>query len=209
MTMIYQKEIREKSEQMGVLPDTVDKDWVLGHVLKGIFETQGLGEQLVFKGGTCLKKCYFEDYRFSEDLDFTFLEKELAPDVLMLDDLCKWVFDNSGIRLYVQNIKPQLAKDVTVGYEVKIKYWGANHSKNMAPPASEKWLTNIKIDANWYEELIFPIGQRRIIHPYSDARLFENTTFLLIQSKKYWQRNYGLFCKGNIRHPGIITTYGT
>ncbi|MEZ4963015.1 MAG: hypothetical protein R2830_24525 [Saprospiraceae bacterium] len=31
--MIYQKEIREKSEQMGVLPDTVDKDWVLGHVL--------------------------------------------------------------------------------------------------------------------------------------------------------------------------------
>ena len=22
-------------------------------------------------GGTCLRKCYFPDYRFSEDLDFT------------------------------------------------------------------------------------------------------------------------------------------
>jgi len=30
----------------------------------------------VFKGGTCLKKCYFETYRFSEDLDFT-IPKEL------------------------------------------------------------------------------------------------------------------------------------
>ena len=26
----------------------------------------------MFKGGTCLKKCYFETYRFSEALDFTF-----------------------------------------------------------------------------------------------------------------------------------------
>lgn len=27
----------------------------------------------MFKGGTCLKKCYIETYRFSEDLDFTVL----------------------------------------------------------------------------------------------------------------------------------------
>jgi predicted nucleotidyltransferase component of viral defense system len=26
---------------------------------------------LIFKGGTCLRKCYFPNYRFSEDLDFT------------------------------------------------------------------------------------------------------------------------------------------
>jgi predicted nucleotidyltransferase component of viral defense system len=30
-----------------------------------------LRDTLVFKGGTALKKCYFGDYRFSEDLDFT------------------------------------------------------------------------------------------------------------------------------------------
>jgi hypothetical protein len=28
-------------------------------------------ERLAFKGGTALKRCYFPDYRFSEDLDFT------------------------------------------------------------------------------------------------------------------------------------------
>ena len=26
---------------------------------------------MAFKGGTALKRCYFGDYRFSEDLDFT------------------------------------------------------------------------------------------------------------------------------------------
>ena len=30
----------------------------------------------VFKGGTCIKKCYFETYRFSEDLDFTLQDAE-------------------------------------------------------------------------------------------------------------------------------------
>lgn len=69
--MIAQKEIREKSEQKGVSTEIIDKDWVLSHVLKGIFETPNLGEHLIFKGGTCLKKCFFSDYRFSEDLDFT------------------------------------------------------------------------------------------------------------------------------------------
>jgi len=32
-----------------------------------------LSDQWVFKGGTCLKKCYIETHRFSEDLDVTVL----------------------------------------------------------------------------------------------------------------------------------------
>lgn len=31
----------------------------------------------MFKGGTCLKRCYFETYRFSEDLDFTLTDEFL------------------------------------------------------------------------------------------------------------------------------------
>lgn len=37
----------------------------------GISRTPALRDTLAFKGGTALRKCYFEDYRFSEDLDFT------------------------------------------------------------------------------------------------------------------------------------------
>ena len=37
---------------------------------------------LAFKGGTALKRCYFGDYRFSEDLDFT-LAAETALEEIM------------------------------------------------------------------------------------------------------------------------------
>jgi len=41
-----------------------------------------LRETLVFKGGTALKKCYFGDYRFSEDLDFSGLNGAPTGDAL-------------------------------------------------------------------------------------------------------------------------------
>lgn len=172
--MILQKEIREKSIEWGIPPDIVDKDWVLSHVLKGIFNTPDFGEHLVFKGGTSLRKCYFDDYRFSEDLDFTSLKESFEINESTLLELSEIVFQNSGVRLVIQKIKPQIFKDKIVGYEVKIKYWGANHSKNQPPSPPEKWVTNIKIDANWYEEIIFPVEHKRIIHSFSDKSHFEN-----------------------------------
>jgi predicted nucleotidyltransferase component of viral defense system len=37
-------------------------------VLAGIYAHEELANSWLFKGGTCLKKCFFETYRFSEDL---------------------------------------------------------------------------------------------------------------------------------------------
>jgi predicted nucleotidyltransferase component of viral defense system len=42
--------------------------------LAGLGPVSALRDTLAFKGGTALKKCYFGDYRFSEDLDFSGLE---------------------------------------------------------------------------------------------------------------------------------------
>ena len=48
----------------------------LGWFLVAVAEHPQAGSQWVFKGGTCLKKCYLETYRFSEDLDFSLLPGE-------------------------------------------------------------------------------------------------------------------------------------
>ena len=74
--MITAKEINTFSKKFGVPAATIDKDWALGHLLVGIFNNSYFQENLIFKGGTCLKKCYFENYRFSEDLDFTSIHIE-------------------------------------------------------------------------------------------------------------------------------------
>ena len=44
--------------------------YALSYLLAGIAAKPELSETLIFKGGTALKKLYFGDYRFSEDLDF-------------------------------------------------------------------------------------------------------------------------------------------
>ena len=74
--MIDKREILAVSQQTSLRPHVVEKDYVLGWMLAGIYRHKDLAENWVFKGGTCLKKCFFETYRFSEDLDFTLLKPE-------------------------------------------------------------------------------------------------------------------------------------
>lgn len=58
-----------------------EKDYFLARVSKLIFESE-LKEKIVFKGGTALNHCYLDQLRFSEDLDFTSLDKNITlPEV--------------------------------------------------------------------------------------------------------------------------------
>ena len=72
--MITRAEIDDRVRLWGLREDVVEKDYVLGWVLWGVGTDPLLQRTWVFKGGTCLKKCFIETYRFSEDLDFTVLD---------------------------------------------------------------------------------------------------------------------------------------
>ena len=63
--MILKREIEKIAELKKVPKATVDKDWMLGHFVDAIFSLPECRQNLIFKGGTCLKKCWFNDYRFS------------------------------------------------------------------------------------------------------------------------------------------------
>ncbi|MFN8821929.1 MAG: nucleotidyl transferase AbiEii/AbiGii toxin family protein, partial [Betaproteobacteria bacterium] len=58
--MIDKRDILEAASALGLLPGVVEKDYVLGWLLAGIDAHSELSASWVFKGGTCLKKCYFE-----------------------------------------------------------------------------------------------------------------------------------------------------
>lgn len=164
--MILQREITEKAKEWKVPPTTVEKDYVLGHFLSVFLELYQ--DKLVFKGGTCLRKCYIEDYRFSEDLDFTSLENTFALEQKMIEQTVKTVEKRTGIQFFVEKIKPILYQDTSKGYQVYIKYWGANHSKNQRPLPHNRWHTKIKLEVSTDEIISFPVNQQNIIHPYSD-----------------------------------------
>lgn len=66
--------LQEARKRLGLPWEVLERDYLLSWILAGIGQVAPLRETLVFKGGTALKKCYFGDYRFSEDLDFSGLE---------------------------------------------------------------------------------------------------------------------------------------
>ena len=56
--MINLDEIRKISAQVSLSNTVVEKDYALGWLLWGIQKHPLTKKSLVFKGGTCLKKCY-------------------------------------------------------------------------------------------------------------------------------------------------------
>lgn len=76
--MIKPGEIQKKSIKAGVRDQQIEKDYIISWILQGIAVHDKLSRLIVFKGGTVLKKAYFVDYRFSEDLDFTLLDNTVS-----------------------------------------------------------------------------------------------------------------------------------
>jgi predicted nucleotidyltransferase component of viral defense system len=164
--MILQKEIRDKAREWQVPADTVDKDYVLGQFVSNI--SRHYHDELVFKGGTCLRKCYFPWYRFSEDLDFSAKSHQFELEKRGIDKVIDEIFDKTGLQFYAEPIKPLVHKDELMGYQVSLKYWGANHSRNQRPLPPERWFTRIKLEISTEELLVLPPAKRKILHPYSD-----------------------------------------
>jgi len=113
---------------------TIEKDYVLSWILIGI-AMSGMRDVMSFKGGTALKKVYFHDYRFSEDLDFTLLNNLSIDDITgMLESVYSIVLDASNIKLILSskeiyangytffvNFSGPLGADITRG-EIKIDF---------------------------------------------------------------------------------------
>lgn len=164
--MIPKAEILALAKEDRLQNTTVQKDYVLGWLLYGIVQHPILS-RWVFKGGTCLKKCFFETYRFSEDLDFTVPEAEqLAEDAIRssIVELTEWVHEESGITFPIERLKVEIYenKQGTTSYQAKLFYSGP-----LGLPRSAQ--QRIKFDITQHEVLVDSPDHRAISHGYSDA----------------------------------------
>jgi len=161
--MIGFPELRRKARKWKIPEQTIEKDYILGWVLKGIFSDEILRESLVLKGGTALRKTYFPRYRFSEDLDFTGtknLDLELLKERLNI--FTSVITEESGIKF--ETIKVEKTRDTLSeeAYDVRLYFIGPRRQR-VDPP-------RIKLDITYYEELILPSKKRILFHPYSDEK---------------------------------------
>ena len=166
--MIRKKEIEIRAEEQNVPKSTIDKDWVLGHFIDAIYSIPLCEDSLIFKGGTCLRKCYFPEYRFSEDLDFTSINPSFVLNKKLLSQITDLVIKRTDIPLHIQEISELRFNGQLTGYKAVIKFWGADHPFNKVPPDASRWGTSVKIEIILYELMVFPSESRVIFHPYPD-----------------------------------------
>jgi len=179
--MISKNEITKIATDKQVKTSTIDKDWVLGHFVDAIFSIAEFRKDLIFKGGTCLKKCRLPDYRFSEDLDFTSTNEHFVFDSLLLEKIVSLVTNRTEIPLNIQSLENLYFNDQLTGYSTRVRYWGADHRKDQQPPEPQRWLTSIKIEIILYERICFEPEKATVFHPYSD-RLTSNAENIPIYS---------------------------
>jgi predicted nucleotidyltransferase component of viral defense system len=163
--VIEKQELITKSLAWQLPIHTVEKDYVLGLILYGIATHPILKEKWVFKGGTCIKKCYIADYRFSEDLDFTIIDQaNLDPGCILrqLQEIAETVLSAFGLIINIDGIKVSPFPDKHGQFlQVKLPFRGPVSISGSYP--------NIKFDLSGEEKLIDTPEQRKLLHTYSDA----------------------------------------
>ena len=133
---------------------------MLGWVLAGIGTEPALRDGWVFKGGTCLKKCYLETFRFSEDLDFTVLPDGPVESHTVTERLLSMlprISSESGIDFAVRESRIRVRPNGSL--EVRIYYRGPRQAPT---PAS------IRLDLTRNEVVACPPLLRGIQHLYPD-----------------------------------------
>ncbi|MCP5492753.1 MAG: nucleotidyl transferase AbiEii/AbiGii toxin family protein [Chlamydiales bacterium] len=144
--------------------DVIQQDYLLSWILEALSESQ-LKNHLVFKGGTSLKKCYFGDYRFSEDLDFT--AKHGAPKGAQLEKALRNVcLHTASLMNAIANIKLDFKR-----YQEKAPH--PNYQEAFIIRAQYPWqnepLTKIMIEVTFSEKILTPPVNKKILHPYGEA----------------------------------------
>ena len=162
--MIDKREILEAATRMSLNPHVVEKDYVLGWMLAGINNHPKLRESWVFKGGTCLKKCFFETYRFSEDLDFTLTDPSHIDEPFLkgvFAEIGEWIYENTGIEVPADRQEFDIYTNPrgTISCQGKLSYRG---------PVSSRDLPRVKLDLTADERLVLAPVRVAVFHPYSD-----------------------------------------
>ena len=165
--MIPQDLIQKVSKLTTIKDITLlEKDLYLQGIISELSKIDYFRKNFVFKGGTCLTKVYFDYYRFSEDLDFTWFnqkifEKKSAKQERKiisreLEKLTKIVHDIS--KLFEFDFKPDKSnkKYFEFGGGNKFTTYKIYYKKTSGEESF------IKIQVNFREEIIYPIKEKEI-----------------------------------------------
>ena len=156
--------LREARRCLGFPWEVLERDYLLSWVLAGIAQVPVLRDTLVFKGGTALRKCYFGDYRFSEDLDFSARKEVPTGEELerLIGESCK-----AAVRLLDEYASVEI---ICERYMEREPHPGGQEAFTVRAkfPWHRHPLTRVRIEVTVDESILRPPESRRIIHEYGE-----------------------------------------
>jgi len=144
--------------------DLIVKDLMLHKILSELSKNKYFFSNYAFKGGTCLTKCYLGYYRFSEDLDFTYINsnefdsksgkkirKEISSKINIIAKLLKLISEKINLEFKFEkgNKKYFEYGGNNTFVTFKLWYWSSELQKD----------TFLKVQINYIESLTFSVKE--------------------------------------------------
>jgi predicted nucleotidyltransferase component of viral defense system len=193
--MITTAELHRVVEQEGLRFDQIEKDYVILWLLSGLAHSGAKEHGWVFKGGTCLRHCYYEGYRFSEDIDFSCRlgGNNLEASLRLLDTVAAWVLRESGIRL---SLREPLTVPGDFQIEIPVEYNRGGTRRQGLP--------QVKVHLTFDEPVLDEAVVCSVKALYSDLSAFSIPAYSkkeilaekmrsLLQQQKKWPRPRDLY----------------
>ena len=156
--------LQEARRRLGIPWEVLERDYLLSWVLVGISQIPTLRDTLVFKGGTALRKCYFGDYRFSEDLDFSGLEGVPTGEEMerLVSETCE-----VAVRLLDEYAPVEIACE---RYTEREPHPGGQEAFNIRArfPWQSRPQTRVMIEVTMDERVLLSAERRQVIHDYGE-----------------------------------------
>lgn len=198
--MLLKSRLQEQSQKNNAKWEIIEQDYILSWALEGIASIPALKNNLVFKGGTALKKVYFGDYRFSQDLDFSVLNKENIESDLenLISQACQtaeYKIQELGNNVELKCERYTEKKPHPEGQQafiIRARF-----------PWQKEFLTTVYAEISFEEIILLPPQNKQIIHPYGEELegkilvypleevLAEKIRALLQFAKKLHERGWG------------------
>lgn len=193
--MISTAELHRVAEEEGLRFDQTEKDYVILWLLSGLTHSGLTKHGWVFKGGTCLRHCYYEGYRFSEDIDFSCRPggDNLDASLSLLRAVAARVASESGIRM---TVKEPLTIPGDFQVEVPLEYNRGGARRQGLPqvkvhltfdePVLQKPVSCV-VDPKYTDMTTFRVGT------YTKREIVAEKLRSLLQQQQKWPRPRDLY----------------
>jgi len=148
--------------------DLIEKDLILHQMLSDLSKDDFFGSNFLFKGGTCLIKCYFGYLRFSEDIDFTWKDQRVFSGMSQkaIRAYLSKVIDTTG------NVFENIAKKRGLDFKTEkrnpdyMEFGGGNKTCTLKIWYDSEILKRrsfLKVQINFVESMCFPFKKGQLI----------------------------------------------